>query len=136
MAFSRVSKLVLVRLMPGCGLCDKTFFRIWVHVCWSVRMSWSVAPFICRCWGGCGGPFSIVWKATFLRMAWDRKSAATAHSTVMSKRPASRRLTQLASVRPKRENKTNSRNRFPQVIILVSQYQDYSSSYMGFVKTK
>lgn len=109
LVFMRVSKLVLDRLMPGCGLPDRVLCRICCHVCWSVRTSCSVSPFICRCSGGVGGPFRTVWKTTFLRMPWDRKRAATAHSTVMSKRPASRKLNQLASVRPKRENKTNSR---------------------------
>jgi len=74
------SKLVLVRVMPGCCLSDRIFFRICCHVCWSVRTSWSVSPLICKCKGGFGGPFSIVWKTVSLRIAWDRNSEAIVHS--------------------------------------------------------
>ena len=78
--FISASKLVLCVVMPGCGLPDRSFFRICFHVCWSVRTSWSVEPSIFTCNGGFGGPFSIAWNVMFLRMAWDRKRLATAHS--------------------------------------------------------
>ena len=78
--FISASKLVLFVVMPGCGLFVRSFFRICVHVCWSVRTSWSVEPSIFRCKGGVGGPFSMVWNVTFLRMAWDRKRLAIVHS--------------------------------------------------------
>ena len=80
LVFISVSKLVLCVFMPGWVLSVRSFFRICFHVSWSVRTSWSVAPSIFRCSGGVGGPFSIVWKITSLRMAWDRKRLATAHS--------------------------------------------------------
>lgn len=81
-AFSliRVSKLVFARLMPGCVLPDRTFFRMLVHVCWSVRASCNVSPFICRCRGGFGGPLSTAWNIVFLRIAWDRNRLAIVHS--------------------------------------------------------
>ena len=78
--FISASKLVLCVVMPGCGLQDRSFFRICFHVSWSVRTSCSVAPSIFRCRGGAGGPFSMAWNVTFLRMAWLRNRLATAHS--------------------------------------------------------
>jgi len=64
-----------------------------------------------ECWKGI--IFRSLAKMMFLRMAWDRKSAATAHSTVMSKRPASHRLVQFESVLLKREYRTNSHISIP-----------------------
>ena len=80
MAFSRASKLVLASVIPRCVLPERIFLRICVHVCWSVRTSWSVSPWICMCSGGFGGPLSIVWNIVSLRMAWLRNSEAIVHS--------------------------------------------------------
>lgn len=63
----RASKLVLSRLMPGWGLCDRAFLRMVVHVCWSVLASWSVLPSMRMCMGGFGGPLRTAWKIVSLR---------------------------------------------------------------------
>lgn len=65
----RVSKLVLSVVMPGCDLLDRIFFRMVVHVCWSVLTSWRVCPFMVMCRGGLGGPLRMAWKTVSLRIA-------------------------------------------------------------------
>ena len=80
LAFKSASKLVLLAVMPGCGLPEITFLRICCQVSMSVRTSQRLAPLISICRGGLGGPFKTAWKRTFLRKPCDRKRLATMHS--------------------------------------------------------
>ena len=108
-AFTSTSKPLLLVLMPGCALPLMTFLSMLCQVFTSVRASYKREPSICRCSGGCGGPFKTVWKVTFLRMPCDKKRLATMHSYAMSRRPASCRFVHFVSVRPLREYRMNSR---------------------------
>ncbi len=111
LAFTSASKLVLPMVIPGCGLPAMVFWRIACHVSMSVRTSKRVLPSICRCSGGCGGPFRIVWKVTSRRKPCDKNRLLTTHSWTMSNLPASCKLLNCGSVFPKREKRINSRGK-------------------------